>query len=294
MTGTIRTGAGIVVATVRAGKLGTGPADAELGRPHRRRQARLRRALHARRLGGERARPQRPLAGLHRAPRLESPGARERHRPAHLGDRKPRRLRRLRPDGDRRGLPRRERGGDALRRRARLGRVRRRAGRPVRQGDPVRLLGVRRDGARRHARIHRSARSAAGRSATTAAGRYLERHGRWLHLSPPQLEKAERWFDRWDDRGRLPRPDRADRALVHLDPGRRLPHAAAAVHWLTLAGSTIWCLAFAGAGYALGDNYEKFDKALRYVDYLIVVAVVALVAVWLVRRRRRGARNNGG
>ena len=29
---------------------------------------------------------------------------------------------------------------------------------------------------------------------------YLERHGRWLHLSPAQLEKAERWFDRWDDK----------------------------------------------------------------------------------------------
>ena len=30
--------------------------------------------------------------------------------------------------------------------------------------------------------------------------------------------------------GRLPGPDRADRALVHLDPGRRLPDAAAALH----------------------------------------------------------------
>ena len=28
---------------------------------------------------------------------------------------------------------------------------------------------------------------------------YLERHGRWLHLSPPKLAKAERWFDRWGD-----------------------------------------------------------------------------------------------
>ena len=59
--------------------------------------------------------------------------------------------------------------------------------------------------------------------------------------------------------------------------------------WLTLAGSTIWCLAFAGAGYALGDNYGKFDKALRYVDYVVVVAVVGLVVVWLVRRARKNA-----
>src|SRR5215213_189711 len=28
---------------------------------------------------------------------------------------------------------------------------------------------------------------------------YLERHGRWLHLSPEALGRAERWFDRWGD-----------------------------------------------------------------------------------------------
>src|SRR5206468_1222695 len=37
-----------------------------------------------------------------------------------------------------------------------------------------------------------------------AIGRYggrplLERRGRFLHLSPARLERAERWFDRWDD-----------------------------------------------------------------------------------------------
>ena len=28
---------------------------------------------------------------------------------------------------------------------------------------------------------------------------YLERHGRWLHLSPAKLDRAERWFERWED-----------------------------------------------------------------------------------------------
>ena len=27
----------------------------------------------------------------------------------------------------------------------------------------------------------------------------LDRHGRWLHLAPEQLGRAERWFDRYDD-----------------------------------------------------------------------------------------------
>ena len=116
---------------------------------------------------------------------------------------------------------------------------------------------------------------------------YLERHGRWLHLSPPQLEKAERWFDRWEDKAVfLGRIVPIARSFISIPAGVfRMPLRP--YTWLTLAGSTIWCLVFAGAGYALGDNYEKFDSALRYVDYLIVAAVVALVAVWLVRRRKR-------
>ena len=28
---------------------------------------------------------------------------------------------------------------------------------------------------------------------------FLERHGRWLHLNDARLEKAERWFERWED-----------------------------------------------------------------------------------------------
>ena len=28
---------------------------------------------------------------------------------------------------------------------------------------------------------------------------YLERHGRWLHLDKEKLDRAERWFERWED-----------------------------------------------------------------------------------------------
>src|SRR5215475_826542 len=28
---------------------------------------------------------------------------------------------------------------------------------------------------------------------------YLERHGRWLHLDEEKLDRAERWFERWED-----------------------------------------------------------------------------------------------
>jgi membrane protein DedA with SNARE-associated domain len=58
---------------------------------------------------------------------------------------------------------------------------------------------------------------------------------------------------------------------------------------LTLAGSALWCFAFAGIGWIAGDNWEEFHHAFRYFDYLVAAGIVA-VAAWLVvryvRRRR--------
>ena len=170
-----------------------------------------------------------PDAPGHGINRLGSPGASERHRPAHFGDRKPRRLRRLPPDGDRRRLPRRERGRDALRGRARVGCLRGRAGRPVRQGDPVRLLGVRGDGARWHARVHARSDRRLGdrRLRRTSVSRAPRPLAAPLAGAAREGGALVRPLGR---QGRLPGPDRADRALVHLDPGRRLPDGPAAVH----------------------------------------------------------------
>src|SRR5439155_14656912 len=28
---------------------------------------------------------------------------------------------------------------------------------------------------------------------------FVRRHGRWFHLSPAKLDRAERWFHRWND-----------------------------------------------------------------------------------------------
>ena len=54
---------------------------------------------------------------------------------------------------------------------------------------------------------------------------------------------------------------------------------------LTFAGSTLWCLAFADAGFALGSSWERFDNGFRYVEIAIVALAAAGVA-WLVLKRR--------
>jgi membrane protein DedA with SNARE-associated domain len=126
---------------------------------------------------------------------------------------------------------------------------------------------------------------------------YLERHGRWLHVNKARLDRAERWFERWEDwavfLGRL---TPVVRSFVSIPAGvMETPFVRYTL--LTFAGSAIWCLAFAGAGYLAGENWEDFHHAFRYVEYLIVAAIVAL-AGWLayrwVRRRRRVAEESSG
>jgi membrane protein DedA with SNARE-associated domain len=130
-----------------------------------------------------------------------------------------------------------------------------------------------------------------------AGGRpFLERHGRWLHLNEERLERAERWFERWEDwavfLGRL---TPVVRSFVSIPAGIfRAPFVRYTL--LTLAGSAIWCFAFAGIGWWFGSNWEEFHHAFRYLDYAIVTVIVAGIAygAWkLVQRRRRAATEPG-
>jgi membrane protein DedA with SNARE-associated domain len=124
-----------------------------------------------------------------------------------------------------------------------------------------------------------------------SAGRpYLERHGRWLHLSADKLERAERWFDRWESWAVfLGRITPVVRSFVSIPAGVfRAPLGRYTV--LTLIGSALWCFAFAGVGWALGSQWEDFHQTFRYVDYAIAAAVAAGIAAvaWKLVRRRRG------
>ena len=115
---------------------------------------------------------------------------------------------------------------------------------------------------------------------------FLERRGRWFHLSHERLERAERWFDRWGDWAVLiGRITPVARSFISIPAGVfRMPFGRYVV--LTFIGSTLWCIAFAGAGYAAGTRWETFHEKFHYVDYAIAVLVVAGVAYLVIRRRR--------
>lgn len=121
---------------------------------------------------------------------------------------------------------------------------------------------------------------------------FLERHGRWLHLSEAKLERAERWFERWDDWAVfLGRVTPVVRSFVSIPAGVfRAPLGRYTL--LTALGSAIWAFGFAAVGWGFGSRWEDFQHWFRYVDYAIVALIAAGIAfaAWrLVKRRRRTA-----
>ena len=115
----------------------------------------------------------------------------------------------------------------------------------------------------------------------------LERHGRWLHLGPERLARAERWFDQ---HGRaavfLGRLTPVVRSFISI-PAGALESPLVPYTILTLAGSAIWCFAFAGGGWALGSQYDQIHHVFTVIEVLVVALVVLAVVVVLVRRRSR-------
>jgi membrane protein DedA with SNARE-associated domain len=114
----------------------------------------------------------------------------------------------------------------------------------------------------------------------------LEQRGRWFHLSPDKLDRAERWFDRWDDLAALVgRVTPVIRSFISIPAGIfEMPFWRYTA--LTAIGSAIWAFAFAGIGWAAGRSYERFHHDFGYVEYAVVVLVLVLLALWIYRRVR--------
>jgi membrane protein DedA with SNARE-associated domain len=121
---------------------------------------------------------------------------------------------------------------------------------------------------------------------------FLARHGRWLHLNEEKLDRAERWFERWEDAAVFfGRVTPVIRSFISIPAGVfEVPFRRYTV--LTLVGSAIWCFALAGVGWALGSKWEEFHHAFHYVDYAIIATIVggaAWIAWKMLRRRGRPA-----
>ena len=106
------------------------------------------------------------------------------------------------------------------------------------------------------------------------------RHGRWLTVTPHEVERVFGWFDRYGAAsvffGRM---IPAIRAVISIPAGiARMPLWKFLAY--SLAGTTLWMGGLAYAGYRLGQNYQEVEV---YMGPGTKIVVVLAVLIYLVR-----------
>jgi membrane protein DedA with SNARE-associated domain len=116
--------------------------------------------------------------------------------------------------------------------------------------------------------------------------RLAARHGRWLAISPEDVDTASAWFER--NGGRmvfLCRMVPAVRTLISIPAGvARMPLAPFLA--LTALGSALWSGALAVAGFLLESQYTRVAEWVNPVSTLVVVLLVLWYLFRLARMRR--------
>jgi membrane protein DedA with SNARE-associated domain len=130
--------------------------------------------------------------------------------------------------------------------------------------------------------------------AATGGRPVLDRWGKYILISPAELERTDRFFARYGAAtvffGRL-LP--VVRTFIAFPAGlARMPMLKFQIY--TFLGSWPWCFALAYVGYLLGARWDSdptFRKLFHELDAVVVVAVVAVFA-WLVWSRWREIRRS--
>jgi membrane protein DedA with SNARE-associated domain len=115
------------------------------------------------------------------------------------------------------------------------------------------------------------------------------RYGRFLRVKEADLDRAEGWFDRYDEWVVLfGRMVPGVRSVVSI-PAGMLGTPFVRFVLLTTVGSAAWNALLLGAGWYLGDNWREIAGIVGSASNVVLVLVaVALVggAVWWWRRVR--------
>lgn len=110
--------------------------------------------------------------------------------------------------------------------------------------------------------------------------RFAARHGRWLTLTPDQVDQARDWFRRHGAKAVLiGRLVPTVRTLISVPAGvTGMPLASFLA--FTALGTALWTALLAGAGYLLQDEYG------RVADYVGPVSnvIFGLIAAWYLYR----------
>ena len=118
--------------------------------------------------------------------------------------------------------------------------------------------------------------------------RVTKRYGRWLTISESDVDRAQRWFERYGGAavciGRL---IPAVRSVISAPAGIAQMGLMRFLLWST-AGTVVWTSVLTSLGYALGSRFSEVDKWLQPVSLAIVALAVGGYLYRLYRARHRG------
>jgi membrane protein DedA with SNARE-associated domain len=131
-----------------------------------------------------------------------------------------------------------------------------------------------------------------GSLASYAIGAYggrplIERYGKYVLISPHDLELAERWFARFGEATvffsrMLP----IVRTFISVPAGiARMPLWRFTL--FSILGAVPWVMLLVWGGMQLGDHWLELKQSLKGLDYLVAAAIVAAVGIFVWRHVRR-------
>ena len=123
----------------------------------------------------------------------------------------------------------------------------------------------------------------------------IMRFGKRVRISEQDIEKAERWFERYGSVAVFTaRMIPGIREIISIPAGISRMNIAKFVGY-TFAGSLLWCIILTLVGYYLGEAWRNFSDQLSSAFtiitlILIVAAAVAVAGFWYSKRRRASAK----
>jgi membrane protein DedA with SNARE-associated domain len=118
---------------------------------------------------------------------------------------------------------------------------------------------------------------------------FIERYGRYIHVTPARMALAHRWFERHGELAVLiGRCVPLVRTFISLPAG-----VARMAFWrftvFTILGCVPWVLGLTLLGVQVGPSWERWRHRFEYLDYIVAAVIVVGIVYLYVRARRRRA-----
>ena len=112
---------------------------------------------------------------------------------------------------------------------------------------------------------------------------FLDKKGKYLGISPSDLSKSKRWFDKYGVSlvfwGRLVP---GIRTLISVPAGIELMSLRKFLIWTTF-GSLIWVVLLTYAGYLFGENYPIIETYLDQIKYVVKPILILIFLYFFIR-----------